>query len=71
MLLQQNSSSVTKVRGNLIIAGWENRDLDWAAITSEALIREVTASRKSRASGLAYWLGMFYTPPPGKEQPGS
>jgi hypothetical protein len=28
MLLQQNSSAVTKICGNPIIAGWENRDLD-------------------------------------------
>jgi hypothetical protein len=45
--------------------------LDWVAITSTALIREATASRKYRATALAYWLGMFYTLPPGKERPGS
>jgi hypothetical protein len=44
MLLQSNPTAVTKIRGNLIIAGWENRDLDWAAITSIALIREATTS---------------------------
>jgi hypothetical protein len=38
---------------------------------SVALIREATASRKNRATALAYWLGMFYTPPPGKERPRS
>jgi hypothetical protein len=30
-------TAVTKIRGSLIIAGWENSDLDWAAITSTAL----------------------------------
>jgi hypothetical protein len=44
MLLQTTPTAVTKVRGSLIIAGWENRDLDWAAITSTALIREATAN---------------------------
>jgi hypothetical protein len=62
---------MTKVRGSLIIAGWENCTLDWAAITSEALVREVTMTRKKRAPRLAYWLGIFYPPPPGKERPGS
>jgi hypothetical protein len=71
MLLQSNPSAVTKIRGSLIIGGCENRDLDWAAITSTALVRESTASWKTRATGLAYWLGMFYNPPPGKERPGS
>jgi hypothetical protein len=71
MLLQSNPMAITKVRGSLIIAGWENRALDWAAMTSAALIREATDSRKYRAAALAYWLGMFYTPPPGKERPGS
>jgi hypothetical protein len=37
MLLQTNTSSVTKIRGSLIIVGWENHDLDWAAITSAGL----------------------------------
>jgi hypothetical protein len=36
MLLQITPSAVTKVRGSLIITGWENRELDWAAITSTA-----------------------------------
>jgi hypothetical protein len=49
---------VTKARGNIIIAGWENRAFDWAVITSEALIREVMATRKNRAPSLVYWLGM-------------
>jgi hypothetical protein len=71
MLLQRNSSAVTKIRGNLIIARWENRDFDWDAIMQAALVREVTASRKNPATALAYWQGMFYTPPPGKERPGS
>jgi hypothetical protein len=71
MLLQSNPMAVMKIRGTLIIAGWENRDLDWAAITSVALVREATASRKYQATTLAYWLGMFYNPPPGKERPGS
>jgi hypothetical protein len=71
MLLQSNPTAVTKVWGSFIIAGWENRALDWAAITSTALIGEATASRKYRVAALAYWLGMFYTPPPGKERPGS
>jgi hypothetical protein len=71
MLLQSNPTAVTKIRGSLIIAGWENRDLDWAAITSSALVREATASRKNRATALAYWLGMFYNPPSGKGRPES
>jgi hypothetical protein len=71
MLLQSNPTVVTKVRGSMIITSWENRHLDWAAITSTALIREATVSRKNRATALAYWLGMFYTPPPGKERPSS
>jgi hypothetical protein len=68
MLLQSNPTAVMKVRGSLIIAGWENRALDWAPITSAALIREAKASRKYRASALAYWLGMFYTPAPGSRK---
>jgi hypothetical protein len=71
ILLQTTPSAVTKVRGSLIIAGWENRDLDWAAITSTALIREATANRKTRAPTLPYWLGMFYPPPPAKARPAS
>jgi hypothetical protein len=35
------------------------------------LIREATASRKNRATALAYWLEMLYTPPAGKERPSS
>jgi hypothetical protein len=69
MLLQITPSAVTKVRGSLIIAGWENRNLDWAAITSTTLIREATANRKSRAPTLAYWLGMLYPPPLAKACP--
>jgi hypothetical protein len=38
MLLQQNSYAVMKVRGSLIIASWENRTLNWAAIISDALV---------------------------------
>jgi hypothetical protein len=60
-----------KICGTLIIAGWENRDLDWAVITSAGLVREATTNWKNRATALAYWLGMFYTPSPGKERPGS
>jgi hypothetical protein len=71
MLLQNTPTAVMKIRGSLIIARWENRDLDWAAITSTALIREGTASQKNRGTTLAYWLGMLYTPPPGKERPRS
>jgi hypothetical protein len=71
MLQQLTPSAVTKVRGSLIIAGWENRNLDWAAITSTALIREATANRRGWAQTLAYWLGMFYPPPPAKARPGS
>jgi hypothetical protein len=70
-LLQSNPMAVMKVHGSMIIANWENRHLDWAAITSVALIREATASRKNRAIALAYWLGMFYTPPLGTERPKS
>jgi hypothetical protein len=54
MLLQQSLYAVTKARGNIIIAGWENRALDWAAITLEALVREVTATLNNHALGLAY-----------------
>jgi hypothetical protein len=54
MLLQTNASTIMKIRGSLIIAGWENRDLDWAAITSATLVREATASQKNRARALAY-----------------
>jgi hypothetical protein len=71
MLLQSNPTAVTKVRGSLIIASWENRHLDWATITSTVWVREVTANRKNRARALAYWLGMFSTPPPGMEWPSS
>jgi hypothetical protein len=71
MLLQSNPRAVTKIRGSLIIAGWENRDLDWAAITSADLVREATTSQKYRATALVYWLGMFYTLAPGKERPGT
>jgi hypothetical protein len=71
MLLHSNPTAVTKVRGSMIIASWENRHLDWAALTSVALIREATASRKNRATALAYWLGKFYTPFSGKERPNS
>jgi hypothetical protein len=38
MLLQQSLYGVTKARRSIIIAGWENRALDLAVITSEALI---------------------------------
>jgi hypothetical protein len=69
MLLQSNPTAVTKVRDSLIIASWENRHLDWATITSTTLVREATANRRHWATALAYWLGMFYTPPPGKERP--
>jgi hypothetical protein len=44
MLLQQSLYAVTKARGNINIAGWENKALDLAVITSEVLIREVTAT---------------------------
>jgi hypothetical protein len=71
MLLQSNPAAVSKVRGSLIIASWENRHLDWAEITSKALVREVTANRKNRATALAYWLGMICPPPPGLERPSS
>jgi hypothetical protein len=62
MLLQSNPTTVTKVHGSMIIASWKNRHLDWATITSNALVREVTANRKNRATTLVYWLGMFYPP---------
>jgi hypothetical protein len=71
MLLQSNPTSISKVRGSLIIASWENRHLDWAEITSKALIREVTAHRKIRATALSYWLGLICPPPPGLERPSS
>jgi hypothetical protein len=71
MLLQQSSYAVTKACSSIVIAGWENRSLDWAEITLEALIREVTATWKNRAPSLVYWLGMLYPPPPGKERPES
>jgi hypothetical protein len=69
MLLQSNPTAVTKLRGSLIIASWENRHLDWVTITSTASVQEVTANRKNRATTLAYWLGMIYTPPPSMERP--
>jgi hypothetical protein len=71
MLLQSNPTAVTKARGSLIIASWENWHLDWATIKSTALVREATANRRHRATTLAYRLGMFYTPPPCKERPSS
>jgi hypothetical protein len=71
MLLQSNPTAISKVRGSLIIASWENRHLDWAEITSKALVREVTANRKNRVTALAYWLGMICPPPPGLEGPRS
>jgi hypothetical protein len=71
MLLQSNPTAVSKERGSLIIASWENRQLSWAEITSKALVREVTANRKNRATALAYWLGMICPPPPGMERPSS
>jgi hypothetical protein len=71
MLLQSNPTAVSKVRGSLIIATWENRHLDWAEITSKALVREVTANRKIRATTLSYWLGLICPPPPGLERPSS
>jgi hypothetical protein len=71
MLLQTTPTAFTKVCGSLIIAGWENHHLDWAAITSTALIWEATASGKNQALALAYWLGMFYPTPPAKACPGS
>jgi hypothetical protein len=71
MLLQSNPTAVSKVRGSLIIASWENRHLDWAKITSKAQVREVTANRKNRAMASAYWLGMICPPPPGLERPSS
>jgi hypothetical protein len=54
MLLQQSPYAVTKARGNIIIASWDNRAVDWVVITSEALIREVMATHKNCALGLAY-----------------
>jgi hypothetical protein len=54
MLLQSNPTAVTKVRGSLIITSLENQHLDWATITSTALVWEVTANRKNRATVLAY-----------------
>jgi hypothetical protein len=54
MLMQSNVTTVTKIRGSLIIAGWENYDLDWVAITSAGLVWEATASRKNKAATLAY-----------------
>jgi hypothetical protein len=57
MLLQSNPTTVTKVRNSIIIAIWENRHMDWAALTSVPLIREAIASRKNQTTALAYWLG--------------
>jgi hypothetical protein len=71
MLLQSNPMAVSKVRGSLIIATWENRHLDWAEITSKALVREVTANPKIRATALSYWLGLICPPPLGLERPSS
>jgi hypothetical protein len=71
MLLQSNPMAVSKVRGSLIIASWENQRLDWAEITFKALVWEVTANRKIRATALAYWLGLICPPPPGLERSSS
>jgi hypothetical protein len=53
-LLNLNAYSIPKSRGNLLVAEWEDRRIDWAVIISEALIREVTTTRKKYPSGLAY-----------------
>jgi hypothetical protein len=63
--------SIPKSRGNLLVAKWENRRIDWAVIISEALIREVSTTRKKYPAGLAYWLALIYPPPPGTEKGGS
>jgi hypothetical protein len=62
---------VTKAHDSIIIAGWENRALDLPVITSETLIRGVTATCKNWAPGLVYWLAKLYPPLPSKERPGS
>jgi hypothetical protein len=71
MLLQSNPTVVTKIRGSLIIAGWENHDMDWAAITSAALVREATASRKNRARPWCTSWGCFTPHPQAKSDPDS
>jgi hypothetical protein len=70
-LLNINVYSITKARGSLIVAEWESRRIDWAVVVSEALIREVTTTRKKYPAGLAYWLALIYPPPPGTEKDGS
>jgi hypothetical protein len=54
MLLQSNPTAVSKVRGSLIIASWENWHLDWAEI--KAVVREVTANRKIWATIMTTYL---------------
>jgi hypothetical protein len=51
-LLQQNIYSISRVQGNALITKWEDWKMDWAVITSEALIQEVTTTRKKYAMTL-------------------
>jgi hypothetical protein len=69
MLVQSNPTAVTKVRGSLIIVGWENRAPDWAVIPSAALIPEVTASRKYRQRPWHTGWGCFTPHPRARKDP--
>jgi hypothetical protein len=62
--------TIPKSKGNLLVAEWENWCIDWAVVVSEALIREVMATRKKFLAGLPYWLALIYPPPPGAERGG-
>jgi hypothetical protein len=69
--LNLNAYSIPKSRGSLLVAEWEDRRIDWAVIVSEALIREVSTTRKKYPAGLAYWLALIYPPTQGTEKGGS
>jgi hypothetical protein len=70
-LVNLNAYPISKSRGSLLVAEWENRNIDWAIVVSEALIREVSATRMKFLAGLLYWLAIIYPPPPGAEKGGS
>jgi hypothetical protein len=37
-LLNPNAYTLSKSKGSLLVAEWENRRIDWATVVSEALI---------------------------------
>jgi hypothetical protein len=53
-LLNIDAYAIPKAHGSLIVAEWESRRIDWVVVVSEALIREVTTTRKKYPAGLAY-----------------